>query len=470
MIFSVAYTLPVIAALVFADGTVIKFLASALLTLGVGLLIALLTRNHRRELKSRDGFLLVTLAWITMSAMSAVPFLLTIRDLGFTDAFFEATSGLTTTGSTILTGLDALPPAINLWRHTLHWLGGLGIIVLALAILPLLGVGGMQLYKAEAPGAVKDSKLTPRITETAKALWLTYAGLTAACTLAFWVAGMSWFDAICHAFSTLSLGGFSTHDASIGYFDSVTIECVAMFFMVLAAMNFTRHFIAIRRFSLQPYRSDPEIHAVLALLAGSIVLVAVVVHLNGHYDSWLSTLRHTAFSVISISTTQGYATENYEAWPAFVGYWLLFLSCITCSMGSTGGGIKMFRTLLLRRQAFREMRQMVHPQAVEPMRIGSQVVPNRIAYAVLAFIFLYFMTVVILTFAMLLSGLDIVSSFSAVIASINNMGPGMGRVGPSTTYQGLSDFQTWVCSVAMFLGRLEIFSVLVLFTPTFWRK
>ncbi len=470
LVFTATYLLPIATALIFADGTAPVFVKSALLTLGIGLVIALATRRHKQELKSRDGFLLVTLAWVAISAIATVPLMQTIAGLSFTDAFFEATSGLTTTGSTVLTGLDALPPAVNLWRHELHWLGGMGIIVFALAILPLLGVGGMQLYKAESPGPIKDTKLTPRITGTAKALWLTYTGMTLLCMVALKVCGMTWFDAVCHAFSIMCLGGFSTHDASLGFFHSAAIELVSMAFMMLAAMNFTRHFLAFRRVSLKPYVGNPEIRAMLLLLGASVVLISFLVELAGIYPDWITSLRHTAFNVVSIATTAGFVTEDYGRWPTFVGFWLLFLSCITCNTGSTGGGIKMFRTLLLWRQALREMRLMVHPQAIEPMRIGGQVVPNRIAYAVLAFIFLYFMTAVILTFALLLSGLDFDSSLSAVIASINNAGPGLGRVGPSTTYQQLTDFQTWVCTVAMFLGRLEIFSVLVLFTPAFWRK
>jgi len=469
-IFGVTYALPLLTALIFRDGTFDEFAIAALVTSGAGLVIATTTRKYRRELKSRDGFLLVTLAWVLMSAAATIPMLLLMPELSFTDAFFETTSGLTTTGSTVLTGLGQLPPSINLWRHALHWYGGMGIIVLALAILPLLGVGGMQLYKAEAPGPVKDTKLTPRITETAKALWLTYTGITVACVIALKLAGLSWFDAVCHAFSVMALGGFSNYDTSIGQLRSPLVETILIVFMLIAAMNFARHFVAIRRLTLGPYRTDPELKAMLFVIGASIVLVSAVIHLDGRYDSFWSALRHSTFTVVSIATTTGFVTEDYEKWPPFVAYWLLLLSCICCNTGSTGGGIKMFRTLLLWRQAFREMRLMVHPQAVEPIRIGGQVVPNRIAYAVLAFIFLYFMTVVLLTFALLLSDLDFVTSFTAVIASINNMGPGLNRVGPSTTYQSLTDFQTWVCTAAMFLGRLEIFSVLVLLTPAFWKK
>lgn len=469
-IFGATYLLPLATSWIYGDGTWQKFLVAGLATSGAGIVIALATRGYRRELKSRDGFLLVTLTWVLMSAVSAITLMLVLPGTSVTDAFFESTSGLTTTGSTVLSGLDSLPPAVNLWRLALHWYGGMGIIVLALAILPLLGVGGMQLYKAESSGPLKDTKLTPRITETAKALWRTYTGLTAACIVTLKLCGLSWFDSVCHAFSVMALGGFSNYDRSIGQFQSPLVESVLIVFMLIAAMNFARHFIAFRRVTLAPYRADPELKAMLLLIGASVLLVAVVVHADGRYGDLITSVRHVAFSVVSIATTTGFVTEDYEQWPAFAGFWLLFLSCICCSTGSTGGGIKMFRTLLLWRQAFREMRLMVHPQAVEPIRIGGQVVPNRIAYAVLAFIFLYFMVVVMLTFAMLLSGLDLITAFSAVIASINNMGPGLQGVGPSTTYQSLTDFQTWVCSIAMLLGRLEIFSVLVLFTPAFWKK
>jgi trk system potassium uptake protein TrkH len=470
LIFGATCSLPLLTSLIYRDSTWQAFLLSGLVTSGAGFVIAALTRRGRRELKSRDGFLLVTLAWVVIAGVSAIPFLLLIPGLSVTDAYFESMSGLTTTGSTVLTGLDALPPAVNLWRHALHWFGGMGIIVLAVAVLPLLGVGGMQLYLAEQPGTVKDAKLTPRITQTAKVLWLTYALLTLACASALWLCGLSWFDSICQAFSVLALGGFSNYDASVGKFGSPLVELVLIAFMLIAATNFARHFVAFRRMSLEPYRTDPELKARMLLIVASTAVIVILVTRSGAYDDGLTALRHVLFAVVSIATTTGFVTENYEQWPSFAPYWLLFLSCICCSTGSTGGGIKMFRALLLWRQAFREMRLMVHPSAVEPIRIGGQVVPNRIAYAVLAFIFLYFSVVVGLTFTLLLSGLDFQSSFAAIIGSINNMGPGLNRVGPATTYQSLSDFQTWVCSAAMLLGRLEIFTVLVLFTPAFWKK
>ena len=469
--FGLLYVLPIIWSLAVQDGAVIDFVAAALINAFAGLLLATATRKYRRELKPRDGFLLVTLAWALMSASAAIPFLIAMPELDFTDAYFEAVSGLTTTGSTVLNHLDDLPQSINLWRHTLHWIGGIGIIVLAVAVLPLLGVGGMQLYKAETPGPVKDEKLTPRITETAKALWFTYLAITIVGIVALHVAGMSWFDAICHAFSAISLGGFSTHDRSVGFFGSTAIEVILALIMIIGALNFSRHFLAFRNLSFKPYKSDSEGKAVLIVLFSSIGLVTMLLWLNDTYTGGFSeSLRHSFFNVITIATTTGFVTENYETWPAFIPVWMLFLSCITCSTGSTGGGIKMFRTLLLVRQARRELKLLVHPSAIIPIRIGGVAIPDRVAYSVLAFIFLYFGTTLILTFAMLATGLDLVSSFSAIVGCINNVGPGLGEVGPSVNFEPLTHAQTWICSAAMLIGRLEIFSVLVLFTATFWRR
>ena len=468
--FGLVYVLPIAWSVGVSDGAVIDFVAALLINVFVGLAVATATRKFRRELKPRDGFLLVSLAWALMSASATIPLMMAIPGLSFTDAYFESMSGLTTTGSTVLNGLDALPQSINLWRCTLHWIGGIGIIVLAVAVLPLLGVGGMQLYKAETPGPVKDEKLTPRITETAKALWFAYLAITLVGVVSLHIAGMNWFDSICHCFSAIGLGGFSTHDASINYFNSGSVEFVLMAIMILAAHNFARHFMAFRTFSLRPYYRDSEGKAIYITLGVSVTVVTLALWVGRQYPDFSGSLRHAAFAVVSIGTTTGFVTEDYEKWPGFIAPLLLLLSCIVCSTGSTGGGIKMFRTLLLVRHARRALRQLVHPSAIIPVRIGGQVIPERIVYSVLAFIFLYFITVVVLTFALLITGLDLVSSFSAVLASINNMGPGMGKIGPSFNFSVLTDTQTWICTAAMLLGRLEIFSVLVLFTPTFWRK
>jgi trk system potassium uptake protein TrkH len=470
MLFSVTYLLPTIASIVYQDGLLIEFLCGAALCFGAGAALRALTRQHRRELRSRDGFLLVTLAWVFMAMVATVPLMLALPGLSFTDAFYEAMSGISTTGSTVLTGLDSMAPSVNLWRATLHWFGGIGIIVLAVAVLPLLGVGGMQLYKAEMPGAAKNEKLTPRITQTAKALWVVYMLVTFACVVALKLAGMNWFDAIFHAFSTVSLGGFSNYDASIGRFDSVPVEIVLGLFMFVSALNFSRHFMAWQQKSLRTYLRDVEAIAMVRLLVVSILGVSVYVWANDVYPSFGSALRHVAFNLVSMATTCGFVTQDYASWPMFAPMVVMMLTCCTCNTGSTGGGIKMFRTLVLLKQASRELGLLVHPQAVAPVKIRNQVVANHIVFAVLAFVVLYFVTAVTLTLMLLASGMDFISGFSAIIGMINNAGPGLGVVGPASNFQGLTDFQTWVCSFAMLLGRLEIFSVLVLLTPAFWRK
>ena len=468
--FGLLYLLPIAWSLGVQDGAVIDFVAAALINAVVGLAVAAATRRFRRELKPRDGFLLVTLSWVLMSASAAIPLMIALPDLSFTDAYFEAMSGLTTTGSTVLNHLDDLPQSINLWRHELHWIGGIGIIVLVVAVLPLLGVGGMQLYKAETPGPVKDEKLTPRITETAKALWFTYLAITAVGVIGLRVAGMSWFDAICHGFSAIALGGFSTHDTSVGFSIPFAVELVLIVIMVVAALNFSRHFLAFRSLSFAPYRSDSEGKAVLIVLGSSVVLVSTLLWLDGTYPSAMEGLRHSVFNVVSIATTTGFVTEDYEKWPAFLPVWLLFLSCITCSTGSTGGGIKMFRTLLLVRQARRELKLLVHPSAMIPIRIGGHAIPDRVAYSVLAFIFLYFGTSLVLTFALLATGLDLVSARFRRGGLDEQSGPGSGCGRPVDEFLRLTDAQTWICTLAMLIGRLEIFSVLVLFTAHFWRR
>ncbi|MEO7773769.1 MAG: potassium transporter TrkG [Steroidobacteraceae bacterium] len=470
MLFAALYVLPIAAALVYGDGAMRGFLIGAGASLLVGGALFGATRGYRDELKPRDGYLLVTLGWLLITGMAAIPLLIDMPGISFTHAYFEAMSGLSTTGSTVLNQLDALPHAVNLWRHALHWFGGMGIIVLAVAILPLLGVGGMQMYRAESPGPIKDSKLSPRITQTAKSLWLVYAGLTAACMFALLAAGMSPFDALCHAFSVMALGGFSTHDASIAYFNSPAIEFVMIVFMLIAAMNFATHFVALRKGDLRVYRRDPEARWMLVWVACSVVAISIYLRASGALDDGLSTLRQVSFALVTLATTSGFVSANYSVWPLFASMWMMFLGCVISSTGSTGGGIKLFRALILLKQSAREMFILVHPQAIAPLKIGGNVVPNRIVYSVLAFIFVYFMTAVALTFALLLSNMDFISAFTAVLGSLNNAGPGLGVVGPMHNYATLTDFQTWICIVAMFLGRIELFTVLVLFTPAFWRK
>ncbi|HET7832507.1 MAG TPA: potassium transporter TrkG [Gallionella sp.] len=470
MVFSLSYLLPLVASLVYVDGALDDFFAAMVMTLGVGALMWLLTRRSKGELSIRHGFLLVVAMWTAMPAFATLPLLLVLPGLSFTDAYFETMSGLTTTGATVMAGLDTLPPAINLWRHELNWLGGMGIIVLAVAVLPLLGVGGRQLFKAETPGPMKESALTPRIAETARNLWVVYAGITLVCILLLKWAGMNWLDAICHAFAAMGLGGFSTHDASVGYFNSPLIEFILIVFMLIAAMNFATHFLAVRGKTLRVYLHDAEASAMLVLVLGSCVGIALFLWWQGVYPEFWTALRHASFNLVSLATDCGFASVDFNQWPIFAPLWMLFLSCISASSGSTGGGIKMIRTLVLVKQAGREFLVLLHPTAVNPLKIGGQVIANHIVFSVLGFIFLYFMSVATLTFVLLISGLDFISAFSAIIACINNAGPGLNQVGPASNFGVLTDFQTWVCTLAMLIGRLEIFTVLILFTPYFWRR
>ncbi len=470
IVFSAAYILPILTSLIYNDGTLLNFALAMAMTLVSGCLMWLLTRRHKGELSIRHGYLLVVTMWTAMPAFATLPLLLVMPELSFTDAYFETMSGMTTTGATVLTGLDHLPPAINIWRHELQWLGGLGVIVLAVAILPLLGVGGRQLFKAETPGAMKGAALTPRIADTARNLWVVYVLITLACIASLKLAGMSWFDAVCHAFSATGLGGFSTYDASIGYFNSPLIEFVLMVFMLLAVVNFATHFLAWRGRSLRVYWRDAEAVASVSLIVASCFGIALFLWWQNVYPGFWTALRHASFNMVSIGASSGYASEDYSQWPIFAPVWMLFIGCIAASSGSTGGGIKMIRTLILFKQAGREFLKLLHPAAVNPMKIGGHVVSNHIVFAVLGFIFLYFMSVVTLTFILLISGLDFTTAFSAVLACLNNFGPGLGQVGPGSNYAGLTDFQTWVCTWAMLLGRLEIFTVLILFTPGFWRR
>jgi trk system potassium uptake protein TrkH len=469
MVFSFTMLLPVATAFIEHDAGQHSFDEAFLITLTGGLLLWLVTRSSRRELQARDGFLLVVLVWVALPAFAALPLMVFQSGLSFTDAYFETMSGLTTTGATVLTGLDNLPQSINLWRHFLNWIGGMGIIVLAVAVLPLLGIGGRQIFKAETPGPMKDSKLTPRITDTAKALWGVYAAITLACVIALKIAGMSWFDAVCHAFAAMGLGGFSTHDASVGYFNSPWIEGVLMVFMLLAALNFATHFLAFRARDLRPYLHDPEVAGTLGFIALSCLGLSLYIWQKGVYPDFLTALRHVSFNLVSIATDCGFASADFNLWPIFVPMCFLFLSCITASSGSTGGGIKMIRTLLLFKQGARELERQIHPHAVLPVKIGGHVVSNQVIFAVQAFAMFYVGTIIAATLILLASGLDFISALSGVIACINNAGPGLGRVGPAANYQSLSDFQTWVFTLTMLLGRLELFTVFVLLSPRFWK-
>ena len=427
MLFGLGMVVPTGVDLYYGTGQALHFILASLMVVGLGLVMRRIGGPVTYQLSHRDGFLIVSVAWVLLSILGAVPLWTTGTCHTFWDGFFESASGLTTTGSTVLTGLDGMPPAVLFWRSMEQWLGGMGIIVLAVAILPLLGIGGRSMFRAETPGPMKDSKLTPRIAQTAKALWLVYAGITLACAVSLHLAGMSWFDAVCQSFSAMSLGGFSPHDRSIGYYNSVPIEVVLSIFQVIAAGNFATYFLMLRHRSAKLYFADREMLGMLALLLASILGVSIYLWAEGTYPSFFTSLRYTSFNLITIGTDCGYANTNFGTWPLFAPMWMLFLSSILVCSGSTGGGIKMIRTMILAKQASREIARLLHPNAEVPVKIGTQVIENKVVFSVLAFIFLYFMTVVTLTFAQLISGMDFVSAFSSIIACINNAGPGLAR-------------------------------------------
>lgn len=470
VIFALTMLLPLGVSLYLADGAEGAYDTAIVVALLAGGVAWIATRVGRRELQARDGFLLVTLAWTILPAFATLPLLSYIPRLSFTDAYFEAMAGMTTTGATVLVGLDQLPPSINLWRCQLQWLGGMGILVLVVAILPLLGVGGRQVLRAETPGPMKDTKLTPRITETAKGLWLVYGLLTVACILAMRWAGMTWLDALMHAFSTISTGGFSSYDASFGHWNSPAIEAVTIVFMMIAGINFATHFQALRKRSIGPYRLDVEARVFISVVAASILGITLYLVAKGVYPDFWTALRYTAFNLVSVATSTGYANTDFGVWPLFAPLWMLLLVSFASCSGSTGGGIKMVRAILMFKQAFRELARIVHPRAYIPVKLAGQPIENNIIFAVLAFMLVYGVTITAITMLLTMTGLDFVTSFSAVAACINNLGPGLGQVGPASNYAGLSDFQAWLLVGAMLLGRLELLTVLVLFTPAFWRK
>lgn len=470
MLFSVTLIPPMGVAVWFSERQdLVSFFVAFVLTLGIGLLIWLPVRKRRKELRLRDGFVIVVMFWTVLSFSGALPFWLSPDPgVSLTDAVFESFSGLTTTGATVITGLDELPRSILYYRQQLQWLGGMGIIVLAVAVLPMLGIGGMQLYRAETPGPMKDSKLTPRITETAKALWYLYLSLTLVCVFAYWIAGMELFDAVGHAYSTVAIGGFSTHDASIGYYNSTLIEMVAVVFMFISGVNFALHFMAWRRRSLMGYLQDSEFLFYSFLMGVTAVLVITVLYVSGVYESGSEAFTRGLFQVVSIATTAGFTTAEFHNWPGFVAILLLFSSFVGGCAGSTGGGIKVIRFLLLIKQGMREIARLVHPSAQIPVRVGDKTISTRVIEAVWGFFALYVASFIVMYLAIALTGVDLMTAFSAVAACINNLGPGLAEVG--THYADLNDTAKWILCFAMLLGRLEIFTLLVLLTPAFWLR
>lgn len=469
VVFSGTMLPPVLVDFIYQENSASPFLHSFLIILLGGLILFMPLIRHKKELRLRDGFMVVVMFWFVLGSAGGLPLYLSgIHDISITDAVFEAISGLTTTGATVIVGIDDLPHSILFYRQQLQWMGGMGIIVLAVAVLPMLGIGGMQLYRAETPGPVKDSKLTPRITETAKALWYIYLTLTVTCGLAYWLAGMNAFDAIAHAFSTVAIGGFSTHDASMGYFNNRGIELIAIVFMLLSGVNFALHFSSVRQRRLTPYLKDAEFRTyIMALLVVSLVTISYLLFTKT-FASPLESIIEGLFQVVSIGTTTGFTTQEYYSWPGFLPVLLLYLSYMGGCAGSTGGGIKVIRILLLVKQGARELQRLVHPSAQFAVKIGRKPVPDNVIEAVWGFFAAYFAISALMILLLMASGLNQDTAFSAVAACLNNLGPGLDQVGQN--FASINDFAKWVLCLAMLLGRLEIFTLLVLFTPGFWKK
>jgi len=468
MIFSGSMLPPIAVSLYFKDGSMMSFLASFVITFSCGLLLWLPFRSRHRDLKVRDGFLVVVLFWTVLSAFAAIPMMLIFfPKFTFVNAVFESVSGLTTTGATVLAHLSHLPKALLYYRQQLHLLGGMGIIVLAVAILPMLGVGGMQMYRAETVGPIKTTKLRPRMAETAKALWYIYAGLVVLCALSYWWAGMSLFDAIGESFSTLSTGGFSTHDSSFAYYHSTAIDLIAVFFMLAGATNFALHFNFLRQRRLSVYYKDAELKTYFTLLAIVTVIIFITLVTYHRYDHGHSII-NALFTVVSVATTTGFTTSNFSLWPTFVPYLLMVMALLGGCGASTSGGIKVIRGLLLKEQGKRELKRLVHPQAVISIKIGNTILPEQVIQSIWAFVSVFIALFIVLLMGLLATGLDLKTAFGALASCLANTGASIGSV--ANNYDHIPGTSKWILIFAMIAGRLEIFTLLVLFTPDYWRR
>jgi trk system potassium uptake protein TrkH len=457
---------PILVSLLYNDHEISHLSINLVLSLLLGLLLWWPLRRRQHVLRRRDGFVIVTMFWVVLGILSSIPFLFG-HGLSFSDAVFESISAFTTTGATVIVGLDEMAPSILFYRQELQWLGGIGVIVSAVAILPMLGIGGMQLYRAETPGPMKDDKLTPRIMHTAQALLMIYSGLTVACAVSFWLAGMSPFNAIAHSFSTVSTGGFSTHDTSLAYYNSPTIEAVACIFMLLGATNFSIHFLAWRNFNLTYYWRNAEVRTFFLVVAFIILAATIILASTQTYPDVLTAFRYSAFQVISVITSTGFATADFSIWPHALPALLIFSSFMGGCAGSTAGGMKVIRYIILARQGHREMIRLVHPKTVWPLKVEGRVIQEGIANAVWGFFAAYIGVFVVIMLLLMADGMDQLTAFGAAATCLNNLGPGLGDV--SSNFIGVSDRAEWLLSAAMLLGRLEIFTVLVLLAPTFWR-
>jgi trk system potassium uptake protein TrkH len=462
MLFSVSFVFPMIVSIIYKDSALSIFIYTFLFVFFLGLIGWFFSRGDDRELGQKDGFIIITFFWLVLSFAGSIPFI--ISGMGFIDSFFESMSGITTTGATVLSGLDSLPESILFYRQLLQWMGGMGLIVLAIAVMPLLGIGGGQLYKTEIPGAMNDQKMTPRIKETAQALWAIYLGLTICCALLYFLAGMNPFDAISHSLSTVSIGGFSTHDESIGYFNSSFIEAICIIFMLLSALSFTLHYFAIYKKKPLKYFYDPELKFFLSIMALIFVISLLINQFSNNNDG---SIKDLLFHSVSIVTTTGFSIGDPSEWHSSIGFLFLIGAFIGACSGSVGGGVKSWRVLIMINYARINLMKMIHPNAVISLKIGSKTVEDEVATSVWGFFSIYVISFMVLLLALLMTGLDFESSFSAIGACLNNLGPGLGEV--SQTYQSVTPAGKLILSFAMILGRLEIFTLLVLFTPMFWR-
>ncbi len=469
MVFSFAQVPPIIVDLIYAEGQYFSFLLSFVLTVLGGLILWWPFKDTKKDFRIREGVLIVVCFWIVLSLFGTLPFLITdsISNLSFSEAFFESMSGLTTTGATVLSQLDDLPKSILFYRQQLQWLGGMGIIVLAIAVLPLLGVGGMELYHAESSGIAKD-RLTPKLKNTAIALWKIYVSLTVLCALGYFVSGMSIFDAVSHSFSTVAIGGFSTHDTSIGYFNSISIEMVAMFFMFLAGINFSLHFLAWNNKSLIDYIKDSEFKTYAMVLVVSSVIVIIALGVNSEYSSSIETIRHSLFHTISIATTTGFTSQNYSSWPAAIPVFLIMMSFIGACVGSTGGGIKVIRILVMFRLGMKEIHKFIRPNAQVSVKLNGASINEKALVSVLGFFSLYAITFFLILMLLMFAGLDQVTAYSATAATMNNLGPGLGEV--AQNYGSLGETAKWILSFSMLVGRLEVLTIIAIFHKAFWRQ
>ena len=464
LFFSFSFVFPILISIIFNDGAFYIFLKTFISISLVGVVGLMLTRNINNELSQKDGFVIIVMFWVVLCFAGSIPFYLS--GMSIIDSFFESMSGITTTGATVISNIDALPESILFYRQMLQWMGGMGLIVLAIAVMPLLGIGGGQIYKTEIPGAMGEQRLTPRIKETAQALWSIYLGLTIVCALLYYLGGMSMFDAVSHAMSTVAIGGFSTHNESIGYFNSTTIEIICIVFMLLSAFSFTLHYFAIYRRKPLKYFYDPEFRFFFSILL-LVLIVSFLINLLSNYENGPS-YKEIVFHSVSMITTTGFSISDTSNWPLSISFLLLIGAFIGACSGSVGGGVKSWRVMIMLNHAYSNIMKIIHPNSVISLKIGSRSVDDEVATSVWGFFSIYVISFMILLLAVLTSGLDLESAFSAVGACLNNLGPGLGVV--SENYSNLSAFTKSTLAFAMLLGRLEIFTLLVILTPMFWAK